>query len=360
MEKFYRMLSNVAGSRHPVMIVGEPGTGKALVARSIHSNGPDGSKPFVSVGCNLMSSTLLETRLFGGAKDASVGGTTRGLLAALEGGTVFLDGIESLNLDLQERLVRALKDKKIGSADGTRIHELSVRIVAATTHDLMQMVRDGRFRMDLYRLLSLVNLNIPPLRGRPADIVFLAERFLERMRCHTGIVRAIPPHTLRVLETYDWPENTRELEGAIGQAFILSSGTELEIDHLPQNILTFCRSRDAARNLAVKPPPEPKIHHLQEAVVPIITMEKKAILTALRRTNGDKKMAAKLLGIGKTTLYRKLKEYSVDFALESGDSNAPASDSHPSINVSEMSSGPSVKSEHSVDLFSYRRSVGNL
>ena len=360
MEKFYRMLSHVAGSRHPVMIVGEPGTGKALVARSIHSNGPDGSKPFVSVGCNLMSSTLLENRLFGGSKDASVGGSARGLLAAVEGGTVFLDGIESIDLDLQEHLVRALKDKKIGSADGTRIHDLSVRIVAATTHDLMQMVREGRFRMDLYRLLSLVNLNIPPLRGRPADIVFLAERFLERIRCRTGIARTIPPETRRVLETYDWPENARELEGAIGQAFILSSGSELEINHLPQNILTFCRSKDAARNLAVNPPPDPKIHHLQEAVVPIVTMEKKAILSALRRTNGDKIMAAKLLGIGKTTLYRKLKEYSVHFPPESGESDAPASGSQPPIDASDMNSGPPVKSERSEDVFSYRRSVGGL
>jgi two-component system response regulator HydG len=317
MENLYRNLSNVAGSRHPVMIIGEPGTGKNLVARSIHSNGPDGSKPFVSVDCSLMSSSLLERRLFGGLKAASVGDNTLGLLAALEGGTVFLDEIGSLSLDLQARLVRALKEKKVCPADGTRAHNLSVRILAATRHDLMQMVREGRFRIDLYRLLSLLNLRISPLRGRPEDIVFLVERFLDNVGRITGRFRTISQETLRVLETYDWPENIRELETAIGQACILSSGTELETNHLPQNIIAFCRAKDVAGKRAASPSGEPKNHRLQDGVIPIAKMEKHAILVALRQTSGDRKMAARLLGIGKTTLYRKLKEYSVQFPSES-------------------------------------------
>ncbi len=317
MEKLYRILSMVAGSRHPVMIVGEPGTGKDLVARSIHSNGPDGSKPFVSVDCNLMSSSLLESRLFGELKNASLGDGPLGLLAASEGGTVFLDEIGSLTLDLQERLVRALKEKKICPVGGTRAHNLSVRILAATSHDLMQMVREGRFRIDLYKLLSVVNLRIPPLRGRPGDIVFLVERFLEKVGRNTGIFRTISHETLRVLETYDWPENTQELESAIGQACILSPGTELQINHLPQNIIAFCRAKDAAQKRAVNPSGEPTNHRLQEGVIPIATLEKQAILMALRQTSGDRRMAARLLGIGKTTLYRKLKEYSVQFPPES-------------------------------------------
>jgi DNA-binding NtrC family response regulator len=316
MEYLYRMLSKVAGSKHPVMIIGEPGSGKDLVARSIHSNGPDGSKPFVSVDCNLMSSSLLESRLFGRLKGASVGDGTLGLLAALEGGTVFLDEIGSLALDLQERLARALNEKKICPVGGTRSHNLSVRILAATSHDLMQMVREGRFRIDLYRLLSVVNLRIPPLRGRPGDIVFLVERFLEKIGRNTGIFRTISQETLGVLETYDWPENTRELESAIAQACIFSSGAELEINHLPQNIIAFCRAKDAAQKRAVNPSGEPK-NRLQEGVIPIATLEKRAILMALRQTSGDRRMAARLLGIGKTTLYRKLKEYSVQFPPES-------------------------------------------
>jgi two-component system response regulator HydG len=318
MENLYRILFKVAGSTHPVVIVGENGTGKDLVARSIHANGPDGSKPFVTIDCNLMSSTLLESTLFDGSKDVTVGDGTqkRGLLAAPEGGTVFLDEIENLPLDLQDRLARALKEKNICPVGGTRAHSLSVRILAATSHDLMQIVREGRFRLDLYTLLSLVNLKIPPLRGRPGDIVFLAERFLEKIGRNTGIFRTIPKETLRVLETYDWPENTRELESAIGRACILSSGTELEINHLPQNILSFCRTKDAARKRDSSPVGKPKRQPIED-VIPIATMEKRAILKALQQTNGDKVKAAGLLGIGKTTLYRKLKEYSVHFPPES-------------------------------------------
>jgi DNA-binding NtrC family response regulator len=336
MENLYRILFKVAGSRHPVMIVGENGTGKDLVARSIHSNGPDGSKPFVSVDCNLMSSNLLESTLFGGSKDASVsaGRQKLGLLAALEGGTVFLDEIASLTLDLQERLAGALKEKKICPVGGTRAHDLSVRVLAATSRDLTQMIRDGRFRIDLYRLLSLVNLKIPPLRNRRGDIAFLAERFLEKIGRSTRIFRTIPQETLRVLETYDWPENTQELERAIGQASILSSGTEVEVDHLPQKILTFCRTKDGARERDFSSIGKPEKQPIEEDVVPIATMEQRAILKALQQTNGDRIMAAKLLGIGKTTLYRKLKEYSVHVKPESSVSlstSPPDSASSPNV-----------------------------
>jgi two-component system response regulator HydG len=254
-------------------------------------------------------------------------------------------------------LAKALKEKKIASADGTRAHDLSVRILTATSHDLSQMVRDGRFRMDLYRLLSLVNLKIPPLRNRPGDIVLLAERFLEKIGRRTGIFRTIPQDTLRVLEAYNWPNNTRELERAIGQAFLLSSGTELEIAHLPQNVLAFCRTKDAAPASAVISPGKPKSHHLRKGVVPLVTMEKRAILRALRQTNGDKILAAKLLGIGKTTLYRKLKEYNVQFPPKSGDSFAPTSDLPSAINSSEIKSGPSLQSDRSVVPSPYVQSI---
>jgi two-component system response regulator HydG len=357
LDGLYRMLSMVASSRHPVMIVGEPGTSKSLVARSIHSNGPDGSKPFVSVGCNLMSSTLLEKRLFGMVKCASDGDDHHGVLSAPEGGTVFLDKIENLTFELQERLVKALKEKRLSPVGGDREHDLSVRILASTSRDLLQMVRDGRFRTDLYRMLSLVNLKIPPLRGRPADIVFLAERFLERIGRNTGIFRTIPQNTLRVLETYDWPQNTQELENAISYAFISSSGPALEISHLPQNILAFCETKDAAQGPAVTSSGERKNCDFQEGVLPIVTMEKRAILMALRQTNGDKRLAARLLGIGKTTLYRKLKEYSVEFPSETGESLASQPNSAPPTNASETEQGPSVNKHRSADQFPYRSSV---
>jgi DNA-binding NtrC family response regulator len=306
MEKLYQILSKVAGSRHPVTILGERGTGKELVARSIHSNGPDSSRPFVSVDCK---SDSLEHTLFGGLNNAGM--QRRGLLASLEGGTIFLDEIGSLTLDLQNRLAAALREKKIWQADGEQPHTLSVRVLAASTVDLTQMVREGGFRMDLYRLLSLVNLRIPPLRGRPGDIAFLAERFLEKAGRATGISRTLSQETLRVLESYDWPQNTRELECVITHACTLSSGQRLEIDHLPQNILAFLRTKEVERTRSLPPRAKPKSGPLEDDVIPIAAMEKQAILKALQQTNGDKREAAKILGIGKTTLYRKLKEYSV-------------------------------------------------
>jgi DNA-binding NtrC family response regulator len=219
MEKLYQILSKVAKSRHPVTILGERGTGKELVARSIHSNSPDGSRPFVSVDIESMSSDALEDLLFGKA-----GSRRRGLLASPEGGSVFLNEIARLTPELQDRLAKTIKENRIWHRDGVVGQGLSVRILAASTLDLTQMVREGRFRMDLHRSLSLVNLRIPPLRGRPGDIAFLAERFLEKAGRAIGISRSLPQETLRLLETYDWPENTRELESAITQAFAFSSG----------------------------------------------------------------------------------------------------------------------------------------
>jgi len=326
MEKLYRILSKVTDSTHPVMIVGETGTGKALVARSIHANGPDASKPFVAIDCKSMSLHSLESMLFGQSKSATGGVNmrSRGLLASLEGGTVFLDEIGDLALSLQGRLVRALKEKKVWPVNGTQAHSLSVRILVATSHDLTPMVRVGRFRMDLYRHLSLVNLKIPPLRGRPDDIAFLAERFLEKIRNRTGISRTLSSETLRMLETYDWPENTQELEVAITETLTLSSGPNLEINHLPERIVKFCRTREPESKRDFVPEKNSNDGSFRENIVPIATLEKLAILEALRQTNDDKREAAALLGIGKTTLYRKLKEYSLNIKTGStGSSDSP-------------------------------------
>jgi DNA-binding NtrC family response regulator len=336
MEKLYQMLSKVAGSRHPVTILGERGTGKELVAKAIHSNGPDSSGPFVSVDCTSMGSVSLEDTLFGGLNSAlaKAGAQRRGLLSSLEGGTIFLDEIGSLTLDLQDRLARVLKEKKIRQMGGVSAHSLSVRILAASTLDLTQMVREGRFRMDLYRLLSLVNLKIPPLRGRQDDIAFLAERFLEKAGRATGTSRTLSKETLRALETYDWPENTQELEIAITQACTSSSGQKLEIDHLPQNILTFFHTKEAERKRDLSFRTKPTSGPREEHVIPISAVEKQAILKALQQTNGDKITAAKLLGIGKTTLYRKLKEYGVHIKPESSVSlstSPPDSTSSPNV-----------------------------
>lgn len=307
MEKLYRILSKVADSTHPVMILGESGTGKTLVAQSIHSSGRHASKPFTSLDCKSLGPALLNDMLFGSVDDSESNANMvkRALLTSPQGGTIFLDEIEDFPLDLQKRLADALYNKSIRPNGGTCAVPISVRIVAATCRDLMEMVRIGLFRMDLYRLLSVVNLRIPPLRGRPDDIAFLAKRFLEKIQRQTGLTHSLSDETLRMLETYNWPDNVRELESTIVRACERAPGSKLEALHLPQRLMNFHRTTE----LASKPSLNIAAVPLEESIIPIAQMEKHAILEAMRQTNGNKLTAATLLGIGKTTLYRKLVEY---------------------------------------------------
>ncbi len=311
MEKLYRILSNVAHSAHPVMIVGESGTGKTMVAQSIHSNGPHSTEPFVSVDCTSLGPDLLENLLFGDAKNLLGKSDIHkyGLLGSPQGGTVFLDEIGDLPLELQGRLMRALSEKAIPRPGGSKTIPVSVRILAATSRDLVQMVREGLFRMDLYRLLSVVNLRIPPLRGRPDDIAFLTKRFLEKIQRQTGLSRTLSDETLQLLETYDWPDNIRELENTIARACAQSSELELQPIHLSQKLLHF--HKHSKTGLLPDSTFNSDSSSGKRSVLSIAQVEQRAILDALRETNGDKLKAAELLGIGKTTLYRKLKEYSL-------------------------------------------------
>ncbi len=188
MEKVYRILSKVAFSSHPVLILGESGTGKELVAQSIHSSGPNAAKPFIPVDCGSLVPTLIESELFGHVKGAFTGANhaKEGLLAAAEGGTVFLDEIGELPLELQAKLLRALQEKEVRPVGGNRSVPISARILAATNRDLNAMVAQGLFRKDLYFRLNVVNLKIPPLRERKEDIVVLAEVFLEPVQRGRG------------------------------------------------------------------------------------------------------------------------------------------------------------------------------
>lgn len=334
MEKLYRILSNVGDSAHPVMILGESGTGKTLVAQAIHSNGRHASKPFVPVDCKSLGPVVLDDALFGQADGwcSEIGPPKCGLLSSPEGGTIFLDEIGNFPLELQGKLVKALKRKEFRPAGATRAVRVTVRVLAATNRDLMQMVREGLFRMDLYKLLSVVNLRIPPLRARPHDIGFLAERFLEKIQHKTGTTRTLSQETLRTLETYDWPDNVRELEEAIGQACSESSEHKLKVIHLPQKLLNSHRTTVQTPCLLLngcssKVP-------VEEGIIPIAKMEERAIREAMRQMNGNKLMAAELLGISKTTLYRKLKEY--DLSDRTGSTAPSASSTGPTTDLGGM------------------------
>ncbi|HEY4354393.1 MAG TPA: sigma-54 dependent transcriptional regulator [Acidobacteriaceae bacterium] len=311
MEKLYRILSKVAFTTHSVLILGESGTGKELVARSIHANGPNASKPFILVECSSIAPALLENELFGyvkGAFSGAIRGKT-GLLATAEGGTIFLDEIGELPLDLQARLLRALQEKEIRPVGSTQSVPIAARVLAASKRDLLAMVESGRFRKDLYYRLNVVNIRIPPLRDRRSDIPLLAEHILERLRRENGLPFTLGNDALHLLRDYEWSGNVRELENALERASALSSGPVLHASDFPA----------LTHNGSLEQPPDPaasdggtKFLAEPRQVTSIAELERQAILYAIHHLNGDKLMAARLLGIGKTTLYRKLKEYGLD------------------------------------------------
>jgi DNA-binding NtrC family response regulator len=319
MEKLYRILSKVAANSHPALILGESGTGKELVAHSIHSNGPNADKPFIPIDCGSLIPRLIESELFGHAKGAIPGATRSkiGLLASADGGTVFLDEISELSLEIQGRLVRALQDREVrpigsnGTADSAQSLPLSARILASTTRDLTGMVANGRFRKDLFFRLNIVNLRIPALRERTADIPLLAAHMLQRMQTDDGHPYSFSDDALHLLMEYDWPGNVRELEHAIERACALSSGPVLHLGDFPTQMQDFQFHAQQALH-ASQPAPVVHVPSAPESGVrSIAELEKHAILDTIARLNGDKLMAARLLGIGKTTLYRKLKEYGI-------------------------------------------------
>jgi len=306
MEKLFRIIARVAQTAHPVLILGESGTGKELVARAIHSNGAGASKPFVPVDCGSLAPTLIESELFGHVKGAFTGAHRQhdGLMVAAGSGTVFLDEIGELPLDLQAKLLRALQEKEVRPLGGSQAVPIRARILAATHQDLTAMVEQGRFRRDLYYRLNVVKLSIPPLRERKEDIPLLAAHFLERNSLEMRRTFRLSAETLAFLVDYSWPGNVRELSNAIDGACSLTSGEVIEMGEMSTSI------RDAWMHAAVRRRERESGPEIPETRVETLAeMEKRAILTTLEQVRGDKLLAAKLLDIGKTTLYRKLKEY---------------------------------------------------
>jgi DNA-binding NtrC family response regulator len=309
MEKLYRILSKVAQSTHPVLILGESGTGKELVARTIHAYGPNAQKPFLPVDCGSLVPTLIESELFGYVKGAFTGANRSkdGLLVAAEGGTVFLDEIGELSLDLQAKLLRALQEKEVRPVGATHRIPIRARILAATNRDLAMMVEKGTFRKDLFYRLNVVNLRLPSLRDRREDIPLLAAHFLDRISREHGTKFTLSDEALRTMMRHNWPGNVRELENSVERACALSSGPILHLGDLPTQLQQ--QGLDARRKAVA--PSEAEGQILLPEVKTLANLEKDAILGAIRTLNGDKLQAAKLLGIGKTTLYRKLKEYGI-------------------------------------------------
>jgi two-component system response regulator HydG len=295
MQRVYRLIEKVSQHTYPVLILGESGTGKELVARSIHFSGPRRARPFVPVDCSALVPTLIESELFGYVKGAFTGAqhSKQGLLEAAGDGTLFLDEIGDLPVDLQAKLLRALQEREIKPVGATERVAIRARVIAATNRDLESAVRGGAFRQDLYFRLNVVQIKLPPLRERKSDIPVLVSMFLEKFSDSKSTVRTIAEDAMRRLMAYDWPGNVRELENAVERAVALGSGPILHVGDLPSNLQYA----------------QPERFPEQGELVPLEELERRAIFNALRETSGDKLAAARLLGIGKTTLYRKLKQY---------------------------------------------------
>ncbi|HEV2697422.1 MAG TPA: sigma-54 dependent transcriptional regulator [Terriglobales bacterium] len=301
MDKLYRIIAKAAHSVHPVLILGESGTGKEMVARAIHHSGPFRDKPFIPVDCGSLVPTLIESELFGYVKGAFTGAvqSKEGLLAIAEGGTVFLDEVGELPVDLQAKMLRALQEKEIRPVGSTKRISINVRILAATNKDLEQAVTQGSFRRDLYFRLNVLNLRIPPLRERRQDIPLLATSFLERVSQASGRTHELTDDAMKALLAYDWPGNVRELENCLERCCAMTTGAVIHVVDLPSSITGA--------------PMQLTTTTAETRILRMSDVEKQTILGAITHLNGDKLMAAKLLGIGKTTLYRKLKEYGAEF-----------------------------------------------
>ena len=298
MQRVYKIIEKVSQHEYPVLILGESGTGKELVARSIHFSGPRKDRPFAPVDCSSLVPTLIESELFGYVKGAFTGAmqAKQGLLEAAQGGTLFLDEIGDMPVDLQAKLLRALQEREVKPVGSTERRRINVRIIAATNRDLEAAIRGGSFRQDLYFRLNVVQVKLPPLRDRKSDIPILVTSFLEKFSDPHGSPRTISDDAMRRLIAYDWPGNVRELENAIERALALGSGPILHVGDLPSSLHYPASERV----------PE------KDELLPLEELERRAILRTLRETGGDKLAAARMLGIGKTTLYRKLKQYHME------------------------------------------------
>jgi two-component system response regulator HydG len=298
MQRVYKIVQKVTQHEYPVLILGESGTGKELVAKSIHFSGPRKERPFAPVDCSALVPTLIESELFGYVKGAFTGAQhgKQGLLEAAQGGTLFLDEIGDMPVDLQAKLLRALQEREVKPVGSTERRRIDVRIIAATNRDLESAIKNGSFRQDLYFRLNVVQVKLPPLRERKSDIPLLVTSFLDKFSNVQQPPRAISEDAMRQLIAYDWPGNVRELENAIERAVALGSGPIVHVADLPSNLQYPTTERVPDRN----------------ELLPLEELERRAILHTLRETSGDKLAAARILGIGKTTLYRKLKQYHLE------------------------------------------------
>jgi two-component system response regulator HydG len=299
MRNIARMVEQVAPSTATVLITGDSGTGKEVIADAIHAASPRRGKPLIKVSCAALPETLLEAELFGYEKGAFTGAHARkeGRFELAHGGTLFLDEIGEISPAVQVKLLRVLQDQKFERLGGTRTIDADVRILAATNKDLQKEVEERRFREDLFYRLNVISIRIPALRERKDDIQLLAMHFLKTYADRNQKkVEGFTEDAMLALTSYDWPGNVRELENAIERAVVFTTGTMVPLSVLPQNVSTFGESK----------------HSLTFKIgTPLRELERKAIEITLQHARGDKNLAARLLGVATRTIYRHLEREAV-------------------------------------------------
>jgi DNA-binding NtrC family response regulator len=317
------LIQKLGKCRWPALLLGETGTGKEVVARAIHNVNSAG--PFVTIDCSSMVGPLMESELFGHVKGAFTGAATAkvGLIETANGGTAMFDEIGELPLDLQAKLLRVLQEKEFRPVGSTTTRRSDFRIIAATNRDLAKEVEKGTFRRDLFFRLNVINIRLAPLRERREDIPALINHFLIRV----GGNYTVTAEAMEVMLNYDWPGNVRELENCIQHMVAINSGPLLHVADLPSSLQNFLLQKKSQYLMAAAGAPQPVAIQgeagaatldapsaqaaapIFQGVIPLTELERRAIINALEYTKGDRAVAAHLLGIGRTTLYRKLKEY---------------------------------------------------
>ncbi|AKF04045.1 Response regulator of zinc sigma-54-dependent two-component system [Sandaracinus amylolyticus] len=300
MQRVVAMIQRVASSEAPVLIAGETGTGKELVARALHARSPRAAGPFVAVNCAALPEALLESELFGHTKGAFTDARAprAGLFVEASGGTLFLDEIAEMPLALQAKLLRALQEHTVRPVGSDREVAFDARIVSATHRDLESRVADGEFRDDLYYRLNVLQVRLPALRERGSDVLLIANHALKRIAQRSGKpVRGIAPEAARKLLAYDWPGNVRELMNAMERAVALAEYDDVTVADLPEKIQAFTRSHVL---VAADDPNE---------LLPLDEIERRYILRVIEAVGGNRTRAAEILKVDRKTLYTKLKSY---------------------------------------------------
>jgi len=298
-EGIFEVLRRVAPTNISILIEGQSGTGKELLARAIHNNSHRRDKPFKPVNCAGLTETLLESELFGHVKGAFTGASSdrEGLFEAADKGTLLLDEIGDMPLSMQAKLLRFLEDGIVIPVGSNKPIMVDVRVISATNQDLTRLIEEKKFRQDLYFRIKGVSISVPALRDRAEDIPLLAEYFLKEAAAETGsAVRGITEAALMILMSYDWPGNIRQLRNCIRTMVVLCDHDQLDVADIPPEIhqlrqLTAGRAKQDLSGLSLN------------------ELEKQAIIDTLARTGNNRQIAAKILGIGERTLYRKIKEY---------------------------------------------------